>query len=76
LQQPIEPELFTTLLALNQAQIMCQYLKDESRADKEQVLKAPDKFKNANGRKIFAEALETYIMAVVAFPSTMSSDVR
>jgi hypothetical protein len=61
LQQPIIADRFTTVLALNQAQMMRQSLKDDSRADKEMVAKAPDKFKNATNWKIFAEATETYL---------------
>jgi hypothetical protein len=61
LQQPVNPKLFTTMLAQNQAQIMRQYLEDEARSDREQVTKAPDKFKNVSGFKVFAEALETYL---------------
>jgi hypothetical protein len=49
-------------MALNQAQMMHQYLEDEARTDREQVAKVPDKFKNANGWKVFAEALETYLL--------------
>jgi hypothetical protein len=60
LQQPVEADLFTALLALNQAQIMRQTMEDESR-DKEVVAKAPDKFKSAANWKIFAEAMETYL---------------
>jgi hypothetical protein len=56
LLQPVNPEQFMTVLALNQAQIMQQYLEDEARADKETVAK---KFKMANNWTIFAEALGT-----------------
>jgi hypothetical protein len=62
LQQIVDPALFTTALALNQAQVMQQALEDEARADKEVVAKAPDKFKNASNWKVFAEAMETYLM--------------
>ena len=61
LKQPINLELFTTVMALNQAQTIHQYLEDGARTDREQAAKAPDKFKNANGWKIFAEALKTYL---------------
>ena len=40
LQQVIDPEQFMTVLPLNQAQMMRQYLEDDARADKEQVAKA------------------------------------
>jgi hypothetical protein len=61
LQQPVNANLFTMVVALNQAQVMRQALEDESRTDKEIVAKAPDKFKNAASWKIFAEAMETYL---------------
>ena len=35
LQQIVDPEQFTTALALNQVQVMRQALEDEARADKE-----------------------------------------
>jgi hypothetical protein len=62
LQQIVDPTLLTTALALNQAQVMRQALEDEARADKELVAKAPDKFNNASNWKVFAEAMETYLM--------------
>jgi hypothetical protein len=49
------------VVALNQAQAMCQQMEDDARVDKEPVAKAPDKFKSATSWKIFAEALETYL---------------
>jgi hypothetical protein len=61
-QQIVDPALFTTALALNQAQVMQQALEDEARVDKEVVAKAPYKFKNASKWKVFAEAMETYLM--------------
>jgi hypothetical protein len=61
LQQQVVANTFTTVLALNQAQLMRQMLEDDSRADKEIVAKAPDKFKVASNWKIFAEAMETYL---------------
>jgi hypothetical protein len=65
LQQIVDPEQFTTALALNQVQVMRQALEDEARADKESVAKAPDKFKVASNWKVFAEALETYLMQLL-----------
>jgi hypothetical protein len=65
LQQIVDPTQFTTALALNQAQVMHQTLEDDARADKEAVAKAPDKFKNANNWKVFAEAMETYLMQLI-----------
>jgi hypothetical protein len=61
LQQVVDPDLFSKVLALNQAQVMWQYLEDEARGDKELVAKAPKKFKVASNWKIFAEATETYL---------------
>jgi len=65
LQQIVDPAQFTTTLALNQAQVMCQAIEDEARADKESVAKAPDKFKIASNWKVFPEALETYLMQLL-----------
>jgi hypothetical protein len=48
LQQPIDPEAFIMIVALHQAQIMRQQLKDEQRNDDESTAKAPDKFKTAS----------------------------
>jgi hypothetical protein len=61
LQQPVNAAAFTTAVALNQAQIMRPSTEDDSRADREMVAKAPDKFKNAASWKVFAEATETYL---------------
>jgi hypothetical protein len=61
LQQPVDADAFTALLALNQAQIMRQALEDESRTDRDVVAKAPENFKNAATWKVFAEAMETYL---------------
>jgi hypothetical protein len=61
LQQQVVANTFTTVLALNQAQLMRQMLEDDSRVDKEIIVKAPDKFKVASNWKIFAEAMETYL---------------
>jgi hypothetical protein len=62
LQQIVDPTQFTTVIALNQAQVMRQTLEDDARAEKEAVAKAPDKVKNANNWKVFAEAMKTYLM--------------
>jgi hypothetical protein len=51
LQQIVDPTQFTTVIALNQAQVMRQTLEDDARAEKEAVAKAPDKVKNANNWK-------------------------
>lgn len=40
---------------------MKKALKDEAGLDKEAVVKAPNKFKNAPTWKVFAEATETYL---------------
>jgi hypothetical protein len=40
---------------------MKKTLKDEGRMEKEVVVKAPNKFKNAPTWKVFAEATETYL---------------
>ncbi len=40
---------------------MHQSLEDDTRLDKEMVAKAPDKLRNANHWKVFAEAMETYL---------------
>jgi hypothetical protein len=61
LQDPINPNDFTLVTALNQAQLMRQQQEDEARMDKEVIAKAPDKFKLGSSWKIFAEALETYL---------------
>jgi len=45
LQQPIDPESFTMIIALNQApQVISSQLEDEARGDGESAAKAPDKF--------------------------------
>jgi hypothetical protein len=61
LQQPIDPDVFTMIVALNQAQIMRQQIEDEQRGDGESTAKAPDKLKTASNRKTFSEAFETYL---------------
>jgi hypothetical protein len=48
---------FTTALALNQAQIMQQYLEDEARADKE----PQTNLKTLAIWKIFVEVLKTFL---------------
>jgi hypothetical protein len=61
LQQPIDPEAFTMVVAINQAQIMCQQLEDEQRGDSKSTPKAPNKFKIVSNWKTFSEAFETYL---------------
>jgi hypothetical protein len=61
LQEPINPNEFTLVTALNQTQLMRQQAEDEARMDKEVVAKAPDKFKLGSSWKVFTEALETYL---------------
>jgi riboflavin synthase len=62
LQKPVEAHVVTAVLAYNQAQMMRHMLEDEARADKEQTAKMPEKFKAPNGWRIFAEAMETYLI--------------
>jgi hypothetical protein len=62
LQQPIAPKDF---MAVNQAQIICQQLEDEARRDGEALAKAPNKFKSASDWKVFAEAMDTYLVKLV-----------
>jgi hypothetical protein len=61
LQLPVDAEQFNMVIALTQAQIIRQQAEDDARADKEPVVKAPDKFKVATSWKVFAEAIETYL---------------
>lgn len=62
LQKPIDAADVNAVMAYNQAQLMRHMLEDEARADKEQTAKMPDKFKTPSGWRVFAEALETYLM--------------
>jgi hypothetical protein len=61
LQEPVNPNDFTLVTALNQTQLMQQQAEDEAKMDREIVAKAPDKFKLGSSWKVFAEALETYL---------------
>jgi hypothetical protein len=60
LQQPIDADIVTAAMALNQARQMRQTLEDDAR-EKESLAKLPNKFKVVTQWKIFAEAIETYL---------------
>jgi glucosamine 6-phosphate synthetase-like amidotransferase/phosphosugar isomerase protein len=47
--------------AYEQSQLMVRLQEDESTTDKEVVAKLPDKFKQPNQWKVFAELIETYL---------------
>jgi len=64
LQQPIDADVVTAAMALNQGQLMRQSLEDEAR-EKDSLSKLPDKFKVAAKWKIFAEAIETYFSQIL-----------
>ncbi len=61
IQQHIDPESFTMILALNQAQLMHQQLEDKARGEGEALARAPNKFKPAANGKVFAEAMDTHL---------------
>jgi len=52
---------FTAATAYEQSQLMVRLQEDESTTDKEVVAKLPDKFKQPNQWKVFAELIETYL---------------
>jgi hypothetical protein len=58
---PVVATAFTAATAYEQSQLMVRLQEDESTTDKEVVAKLPDKFKQPNQWKVFAELIETYL---------------
>ena len=58
---PVVATDFTAATAYEQSQLMVRLHEDESTTDKEVVAKLPDKFKQPNQWKVFAELIETYL---------------